>query len=354
MLIVTSLLTPYVSTRSNGDETTKPTVGTIVDTTKRFPAFNIKNIVYVDGDAVGSLSHSEPVTLIGIERTYNWRTIRYGDREIRLRVPGNIWYKVLYQGQVKYVSAASIYYTKPANVIHTYSDETCSITVFKEWYENAYVYSAHVKFTDYKRLGMECAYGKYNSGRETTSRASKRIEAILCVNGDYAVPGNGAGGYAIARNGVVCNDKIVWSEGIYNHNNGLLTYRTYDNCSGKQLSELVAEGKITDTFQFGPAFLLDGEITGVDASSTSRAQRTFIGTNGKPGDIWICVSDGRFNDGKSAGLNGYQCAAYLKSKGCTFGIPLDGGGSSAIVWNGTVLNAAKGNERAVVDFLYFK
>ena len=47
-------------------------------------------------------------------------------------------------------------------------------------------------------------------------------------------------------------------------------------------------------------------------------------------------------------------ATYLQSKGCTFGVPLDGGGSSTMVFKGKVLNAAKGNQRAVVDFVYFK
>ena len=116
---------------------------------------------------------------------------------------------------------------------------------------------------------------------------------------------------------------------------------------------MVKAGTVTDTFQFGPCFLLDGKIIG-DKNSTSRAQRTFIGTNGKAGDIWLCVSDGRYNDGKSAGLNAYECATYLQSKGCTLGIPLDGGGSSTMYFNGQVLNAAKSGQRAVADFVVFK
>lgn len=230
-----------------------------------------------------------------------------------------------------------------------YQDSTCKIVIYKEWYENAYVYAAHITFTDYDRLWMECANGKYNSGGETTSHAAKRVGAILAINGDYAVPGNGAGGYAIARKGVVCNDKIAYPEGIYNSNTGRLTF----GHKGVLLSELVAAGEVTDTFQFGPVCLKDGVVIG-DPSSTSRAQRTFIGTNGNAGDIWLCVSDGRYNDGKSAGLNGYQCGAYMKSKGCTLCVPLDGGGSSTIYFNGQVLNAAKNGQRSVVDFLMFK
>jgi hypothetical protein len=230
-----------------------------------------------------------------------------------------------------------------------YSDGTCTIVIYKELWENAYVYAAHVTFSDYSRLWMECANGKYNSGVETTSQAAKRVGAILAINGDYAVPGNGAGGYAIARKGVVYNDKKAYPEGVYNSATGKLTF----GHSGRMLSELVAEGLVTDTFQFGPVFLKDGKIIG-NPNSDSRAQRTFIGTNGNAGDIWMCVSDGRYNDGKSAGLNAYQCGSYLASKGCTLGVPLDGCGSSTIYFNGQVLNAAKNGQRYVVDFLVFK
>jgi putative cell wall-binding protein len=230
-----------------------------------------------------------------------------------------------------------------------YRDSTCEIVIYKEWYENAYVYAAHIKFSNYKRLWVECANGKYNSGVETTSHAARRVGAILAINGDYAVPGNGAGGYAIARNGVVYNDKRAYPEGVYNNATGLLTF----GHSGRILSDLVADGLVTDTFQFAPVCLLNGKIQG-NPNSNGRAQRTFIGTNCNAGDIWLCVSDGRYNDGKSAGLNGYQCGAYLKSKGCTLGVPLDGGGSSTIWFNGEVLNAAKSGQRAVVDFLCFK
>ena len=235
----------------------------------------------------------------------------------------------------------------------TYKDETCTITIYKEWYENAYVYAAHVQFSDYDRLWAECAKGKYNSGTEATSTAAKRVGAILAINGDYATPGNGAGGYAIARNGQVCNDKKAYPEGVYNSNTGILSYGQSKGIAGQQLSTLVKEGKVADTFQFGPSFLINGTIYG-DKNSNSRAQRTFIGTNGVAGDIWLCVSDGRYNDGKSAGLNAYQCATYLQGKGCTLGTPLDGGGSSTIYFNGQVLNAAKNGQRAVVDFVMFK
>lgn len=267
----------------------------------------------------------------------------------------NGWHKVKFGDKTGYVNGYYLSKTRSNDTSYplTYQDGTCKITVYKEWHENAYVYAAHITFTDYDRLWVECAKGKYNSGKETTSNAAKRVGAILAINGDYATPGNGASGYAIARKGVVCNDKKTYAEGVYNSKTGMLLYGQNNGIGGQQLSELVKNGKVTDTFQFGPVVLLNGKING-DKNSTSRAQRTFIGTNGKAGDIWLCVSDGRKNDGKSAGLNGYECATYLQSKGCTLGVPLDGGGSSTIYFNGKVLNAAKSGQRAVADFVCFK
>lgn len=355
ILIFVSLLSPCVYTQQNfrGINKEAPPITKVeLDESILLKKVDISGTVYVNGESVGSLLDFEPVTLISFARG---KLVNFlGKEYLQTNVIGEMYYKVYYKDIIKYLPMSTQFYDIPSGMLYTYSDETCGITVYKEWYENAYVYSAHIKFTDYKRFGVYCAKGKYNSGREKTSAAAKRMGAILCVNADYAIPSNGAGGYAIARNGVVCNDKSVYCEGIYNHNDGILAYRTHNNCAGKKLSEMVSAGKITDTFQFGPAFLLNGEIVGVNKASTDRAQRTFIGSNGEPGDIWVCVSDGRYNDGLSAGLNGYQCANYLKSKGCVFGIPLDGGGSSTFAWNGVVLNAAKKSERAVVDFICFK
>ena len=79
-----------------------------------------------------------------------------------------------------------------------------------------------------------------------------------------------------------------------------------------------------------------------------------MGSTGKPGEIYIVVSEGRNVDGKSPGLRKYECAKVLLDLGCTYGTMLDGGGSSTMYFNGKVLNAARGNQRAVVDFVYFK
>lgn len=234
----------------------------------------------------------------------------------------------------------------------TYKDGTSNITIYREWYGNAYVYAAHVTFSDYSRFGTACGKNVYG-GTETTSSAAARQGAILCINGCYSAPYLN---YATVRSGVLCQDGKCYSPGVYSKNNGLLLSAWESGgvagYTGVMLSSLVASGAVTDTFTFGPPFLMNGAVVGKGGGS--RAQRTFIGTNGNPGDIWLCVSDGRYNDGVSAGLTGIECAQYLQSKGCTLGVPLDGGGSSTMVFRGNVLNAAVAGQRSVVDFVYFR
>ena len=288
-------------------------------------------------------------------------SLAYGDSVKRIGIGDNNWSKVIYKDQELYISSNYLSTKKPEAQVSdsayplTYSDSTCTITVYKEWYENAYVYAAHVVFSDYDRLGTACANGKYNNGYETTSSAAKRLGAKLAINGCYSAPYLD---YIVVRDGKICNgaSRNLWTPAVYNSNNGLLmsAWETggTPGIAGQNVQTLVDEGKITDTFCFGPPGLTNGTVTA--GSDSSRAQRTFIGTNGSAGDIWLCVSDGRSNDGKSSGLTYKQCMNYLVSKGCTFGVNLDGGGSSTMYFNGKVLNAAKGNERAVVDFVYFK
>ena len=324
-------------------EEQKPTTPTasykeVNETVYATSSVNVRTGPSTDYEKVGQLKEGESVTRIGV-----------GD---------NGWSKVIYKEKECYISSNYLSTTKPVPTSYplTYSDSTATITIYKEWFENAWCYAAHLEFTDYSRFGTDCANGAYKNGYETTSHAPNRLGAIFAVNGCYSAPNLG---YTVVRSGKIWNgaEKSTWLPAIYSNQNGLFLSAWESNgtpgIAGKNVKELVDAGLFTDSFCFGPPILTNGTCYASD-KDTSRAQRTFIGTNGNAGDIWVVVSDGRYNDGESAGLTYNQMARFLVSKGCTFGIPLDGGGSSTMYFNGKVLNAAKGNQRAVVDFVYFK
>ena len=228
------------------------------------------------------------------------------------------------------------------------------ITIYKEWYHHAYIYSAHIQFTDYKRVGMYNANGKYHSYC-TTSQAAKQLGAILCVNGDYAnAP---CFGLPFARQGKVYNDDIeCWAPGFYNNHNGKLFLNDWGMPThGRKLSEMVKEGIVTDTINFYySVFVKNGKslINDSEQHSNDRRPRTFIGTNEQPGDIWVFVADGDHRDGKSVGINSWERAEWAISKGCTLCFGMDGGGSSTMVFQGKRLTGGNHSERAVVDFFF--
>ena len=339
---------PPVTEEPNTDPTfatevpTESPVETFVEvdeTVYAISSVNVRSGPSTDDMIVGSLSYGESVQRTGI-----------GNKG---------WSRVLYNGEEAYVYASYLSTTNPAQDTSgypkTYSDATCDITISKEWYEDAWCYIAHIQFSDYSRFGTSCANGEYDNGYETTSHAANRLDAIFAVNGCYSAPYLN---YTVVRSGELCNGsgKNLWCPAVYSNQNGLLqsAWETGGTAgiAGVNVDSLVESGLVTDTFCFGPPILVDGTVTA--GSDTSRAQRTFIGTNGNPGDIWIVVSEGRNADGESAGLTYSQCARLLGEKGCIFGVPLDGGGSSTMVFQGKVLNSAKAGQRSVVDFVYFK
>lgn len=233
-----------------------------------------------------------------------------------------------------------------------YSDSSCKITIVKEWHYNAWCYIAHLEFSDYSRFGSVLAHDR-RGAYETTSSVANRIGAIFCVNGCYNW-GELKDAYAVVRSGVVFRDAGIHEDlCIYNSATGILKNAGQMGLSGRLASTVVAEGLVTDTFKFWDSTVVKNGQN-IASNGGSRAQRTFIATNGNAGDIYVIVSEGRYVDGESVGLTLYECANVILELGCTYGVMLDGGGSSTMVWNGEVLNSAKNNERAVVDFVYFK
>lgn len=308
----------------------------------------------IAGQSGYQISKSSSKTKTSIVATYS--TSSGTSKKIKASTGKGYYYKVRAYKTVnkkKYYGPWSdvVYYKNPY-VIGTHKDSTSKITVYKEWYQNAYCYIAHLEFTNYSRFKTSCANGKYKNGTETIKHAYSRLKKpVLIVNGCYSAPYLK---YPVARNGKVWNNKNCWLPAVYSQKSGLFmsAWETggTPGIAGKDLKTLAKDKTVTDTFCFGPPILQKGKVT--VGNDKSRAQRTFIGTNGKPGDIWVVVSDGRKNDGKSSGLTYKQCAQLLKNKGCTFGVPLDGGGSSTMMFKGKTLNKTTG--RRIVDFVYFK
>ena len=233
-----------------------------------------------------------------------------------------------------------------------YSDSDGYVAIRKIKYKGTACWCAHLKFKKYSRLRMIWSKGSRGK-KETTYAAAKRTKAVFAVNGDYCAPSICR---TALRGGKVYGGKgRLYASAVYSRWDGILGSPQSKGAYGMDLNTVVEKRLASDTFQFAPAF----DLKHPPKKGGSRAQRTFIGTNGKPGDVWVFVTNGRKNDGKSKGLTARECVELLIKHGCTFGVALDGGGSSSMVFKGRILNHA-GNRgegkrgRAVVDHLIYK
>ena len=230
-----------------------------------------------------------------------------------------------------------------------FSDDTATVEILSERVNNVNVYAAHLVFSDYTRF-KTC----YNSSA-TTSQMAYAKEAVLCVNGSAALI-NGSGEM---HDGVIpsfSKDKYC-PPALYSQKTGKIIQGFGGKYANWKLSTLLEKGICTDTFGFGNALVKNGELCVKESASSTRRPRTFIGTNGKPGDIWLVVAEGDGINGGGPGLTHADCGKYLIGKGCTLGYPLDGGGSSTMVFRQKLVNtpSENGKERGYLgDFIYFK
>jgi len=236
---------------------------------------------------------------------------------------------------------------------NTYTDENISITIteYREYDTSIYVADITLSSADYLKTAFaDDTYGKNIT--EKTSEIADETGAILAVNGDFYGAQNS--GYVI-RNGKIYRDTESGSsqEDLVIYEDGSFEIVTEGSVSA---SELFKKGAV-QVLSFGPGLVENGEVSvtadeEVDKAKTSNP-RTAIGVIDGLHYVLV-VSDGRTDE--STGLSLSQLAQFMQSLGVTTAYNLDGGGSSTMVFNGTVINnpTTDGNtikERSVSDIV---
>jgi exopolysaccharide biosynthesis protein len=234
----------------------------------------------------------------------------------------------------------------------SYSDGNISITITQYRENDTTIYVADVTLASVDALQTAFAQNTYGKNiTATTSAIASECGAILAINGDYY---SARSGYVV-RNGVLYRDSssdssqedfVLWADG-----SGSIV--TEGSASAQ---ELVDQGAL-QVLSFGPGLVENGEITVSENEEVGRAKasnpRTAIGVISPLHYVFV-VSDGRTD--ASAGLSLYQLAQFMQGLGVQTAYNLDGGGSSTMVFNGSVVNQPTTNgrigERKVSDIVY--
>ena len=238
---------------------------------------------------------------------------------------------------------------------NSYSDENISITIteYREYDTDIYVADVTVSDASYLKTAFaDSTYGKNIT--EKTSVIADECDAILAINGDYYGAQNS--GYVI-RNGKIYRQTVSDSsqEDLVIYGDGSFEIVTEGSVSA---TELLDNGAV-QVLSFGPGLIENGEISVTEDEEVDKAKtsnpRTAIGQISELHYVLV-VSDGRTEE--STGLSLCELAQFMQGLGVTTAYNLDGGGSSTMVFSGTVINNPTTNgksikERSVSDIVCF-
>ena len=235
----------------------------------------------------------------------------------------------------------------------SYSDDNISISLseYREYDTSIYVADITVSSPEYLKTALaKSAYGK--NVTEKTSSMAEDNNAILAINGDYY--GAQESGYVI-RNGTLYRSTArSGQEDLVIYADGSFEIIEEDEITAE---ELLANGA-QQVLSFGPALVTGSEVSVDENTEVGKAMasnpRTAIGIIDENHYVFV-VSDGRTS--ASEGLSLYELAEFIESLGVTTAYNLDGGGSSTMYFNGTVVNnpTTSGktiSERSVSDIVY--
>ncbi len=234
-----------------------------------------------------------------------------------------------------------------------YQDENIRIAISEYTENDTAVYVADVQLSSAEYL--KTAFANDTFGKNVTAKTSEIAaanNAILAVNGDFY--GTHNSGYVI-RNGILYRETdrantdylCIMADGSF-----------FITTGAEYTAQELLDMGTWQCFMFGPRLIENGIINVDDNSEVARAMasnpRTAIGIVDELHYLFV-VSDGRTSE--SDGLSLSQLAEFMQRLGAQTAYNLDGGGSSTMVFNGSLINnpTTSGRsikERSVSDIVY--
>lgn len=238
----------------------------------------------------------------------------------------------------------------------TYDDGSISITITSYRENDTDIYVADITLSSADDLLTAFADNTYGKNiTETTSDIAAANDAILAINGDFYGTRDG---YVI-RNGVLYRDSSAGSsqEDLVIYEDGTVDIIQEGDIS----AETLLDNGAAQVLSFGPGLVEDSQVSVTQDEEVGKAMasnpRTAIGIIDDLHYVMV-VADGR--TAQSSGLSLYELAEFMQTTlGVTTAYNLDGGGSSTMYFNGTVVNhpttnGQKISERSVSDIVYIK
>lgn len=245
----------------------------------------------------------------------------------------------------------------PANFTEdTYEDETISVTMEHVMVGDARFNVARVKIVDPSQLRTEVEK-PYKDRNNLVINMASRQNAVVAIGDDN---------YKSRSSYIVRMGKVMQKSKKKTGRDMLLIDQNGDFIILKNPDEdglnAVLEGDtpIINTFSFGPALVIDGELQEIPATkdyakklgnTSGYEPRCAIGQTG-PLEYMMVVVDGRGQEG-SEGCSTEVLAQFMYEQGCVQAYNLDGGNSADMYFNSGLYSHEKSTPRSLSGVIYF-
>ena len=226
-----------------------------------------------------------------------------------------------------------------------YHDDTLDVQLHKFHVYNADVTVAFVQIADPDQLRTQQAK-PYPS--KTTARIdviAKPVKSVFAVNADWFTYRSDG---IVYRNGELLRDReIPEDDGLVIDTEGNLhivrpmTREEYDKL----------DVEIAQSFSFGPALVMNGELQDIGDRKVTYRQRMAIGQIDELCYVFVCADGTNEDDGE--GLNVPELAQLMYDLGAHTAYNLDGGQSASMLMGNTKVNGQPKTMRAIGDIIYF-
>ena len=258
----------------------------------------------------------------------------------------------LLQGQSMYFSTDVE--LLPNSTIQYYLDETILAITWKQRVGNTAFTFAEIKLLHPSQFRRYLSGGSFGSGKlSLTSEMAQHVNAVVACSADY---------YSYRRRGLTIVDGEVkkYVTGLpdtcYINGQGDLILERDQNFADKDAVQAYAEeNDIRFSLSFGPILVKDGENVcpkGYDLGEVKQQySRAAVCQMDKLHYLYIAAG----MEGSATGLMTMRTFAnHVAQTGCQQAYALDGGQTTTIVLNNTVINHVNyGSERKISDIIYF-
>lgn len=231
-----------------------------------------------------------------------------------------------------------------------YEDESITVRIENMREHETNILVARVKIADPSqiRTAMAARYG--STGTVLPDKFAQRVNAVLAVNGDFF--SFNSTGYLVRQGKTYRRKTHEPSDMLIIDDKGDFTIIV--DPTDEKLGAFT--GTIVNSFNFGPALVVDGEIIHttkkLNVGLDKETQRMGVGQLGELEYILV-ATEGPENEG-SEGLTIPEFAQLMKDLGAVQAYNLDGGSSSAMMLGGEKINALSSRKlRPICDLLYF-